>query len=270
MLSHRRIAALPLLVLFVFALSAFQLACALFTPAATPTLAPTATLPPTETATLVPTHTVTPTCTATPDRTATMAVLSTRDAVRQLEKIAPDLEKLGGSTSQGYLGWISDKPIEMTVTEYGQFQYHPVVDTPVSDFIMQVDVKWNTSSGLSGCEIFYRADKDMENGAYYRFPIMRLQAAPAWDLEYFKFNQWQETLTFGKVQFTNFINDKNDDTNRLALVVRGTSMTTYINGEKLMTVDHKKLTDGRILLSTWQESGKTTCSFGDGWVWVLK
>jgi len=97
---------------------------------------------------------------------------------------------------------------------------------------------------------------------------MRLAHAPAWDIEFIRWGQWQGTLT-GELKFDSIIKDDPGSTNRITLMVRGDEFTPYINGKKMMTVNHNKLLDGLVAFAAWQESGKTSCIFDNGWLWLL-
>jgi hypothetical protein len=237
------------------------------TPAPSSTPAPTDT--PVPTPTPAPTDTPTATSTATPDITATHMAYSTAEAQKQLDKIAPDLKTLGYTTDSGSLVWVADQSISMSVSTYMEEKQEKITEDPIGDFILVTDVKWNSSSGLAGCSLIFRSDEDLENGVRYVFPIMRLQNAPAWDIEYYKYGEWQQTLTLGKVQFSPALNDQPESTNHLALVVKGDQFSPFINGDPLMVVTDNKLESGHIFFETWQESGTTTCTFSNGWLWAL-
>lgn len=258
----------------LLAVSLLLAACSASTPQPTATPAPTDTPAPTQTPaptnTPQPTDTPEPTATATPNVTATAAAQATADMASTYALIEPDLKELGFSTSEGHLGYLLTEPRKVTVTTYQGEDYFWTSDQPVGDFVMRAEVQWNTSSGLAGCAILFRAEEDIVKGAHYMFPLMRLQNAPMYDLEYHKYGQWQETLTFGKTQFTGAINDKQDSTNTIALVAQGENITPYINGEKMRSLPNSKLTQGLIGWGTFQESGTTTCTYQSGWVWILK
>lgn len=264
-------------VLTVFlAVSLLLAACSASTPQPTATPGPTDTPATTQTQTPAPTDTPSPTATpkptatATPNATATAAAQATSDMASIYAKIEPDLKKLGFSTSEGRLGFLLNEPKALTVKSYGGEDYFWTTDQPVADFVMQAEVQWNTSSGLSGCAILFRAQDDIKSGAHYWFPLMRLQNAPMYDIEYHKNGMWQETLTFGRSQFSRAIHDSQDSTNVIALVAKGENITPYINGDQLRSLPNSKLTEGLIGWGTFQESGTTTCTYQSGWIWILE
>jgi hypothetical protein len=238
------------------------------TPVPSDTPLPTATPIPTNTP--APTDTPAPTATSTPDVTATREARATADMQAQIDRIAPELEGFGYDPDSGSLAWVADAPIAMSVSTYLEDKREQITEQAIGDFILVTDVAWRSSSGLAGCSLIFRSGDDMDEGEQYVFPIMRLQNAPAWDIEYYKYGEWQSTLTLGKVQFSPALKDQQDDTNRLALVVHGDQIEPYINGYPQMVVTDGKLTDGQIAFETWQESGSTTCTFTNGWLWELK
>ncbi len=245
-------------------------------PAPTATLAPTATSAPTATFTPVPTSTATatntavPTSTATPNQTATAEAKATSAAADMIAKIEPDLKKLGFSTDKGKLGFVSEEPMDLVASSYGEENIHEVSPDNFTDFILKTDIEWNSTNGFSGCAISFRAAADYDQGGLYWFPLMRLQAAPGYDIEFHQYKQWKATLTNNRTQFSRAIKDGNGDVNTVILVVQGDKFTPYVNGEKLVSGINGKLTEGLVAFSAWQNSGKTECIFSNTWMWLLK
>jgi hypothetical protein len=237
----------------------------------TATTAPTNTPEPTSTATPEPTATatatITPTRTATPNIQATAAARKTATAVAQIDLIRPTFKKLDLDPESGRLVWYGKEKINLEVRDYNSEVFVPLEDVGIiDDFVLRTKITWDSTGGLAGCSINFRAEEDPEYGAHYAFHTMRLQQAPAWDVEYHKFNQWQSTLT-NRIIFTNHLIDGKGTTNEIVLIVRGKEMQTYINGEKQRNVTLSKLTEGYIQFLVWQDSGKTSCVFHDSWVW---
>jgi hypothetical protein len=253
--------------------SALQLAAApTETPQPTATSTVTATPEPTatSTSTATATATVTATSTATPDKTGTAEAKATKKAEDFLASIQPDLDEYDLTLDTGHLAWESDQHT-ITMKSYGDILYDEFKDVgQVSDFLMQSEIKWNSSSGLAGCGFIFRSDQNFEKGEQYQFAMMRLQAAPAWDVEYWNYGKWQYTITLdGKLQFNNIINDEANSTNRIAILAKGDQFTIYINGKAMRTLTNNKLNEGSMAFLGWQESGKTTCEFNDTWLWVF-
>ncbi len=237
-----------------------------------PTEPPTATSVPTETAvpTAIPTETPEPTATftATPDLTATAALEQTATAEAYAAKANDVLEEISVDPAQGHIVWTNEKFPKLMVDSYGEENYRKLEDLgEISDFVIHTKIDWDSTSGLSGCGIRFRSEEDMDYGAYYFFVMMRLSGAPAWDIEYYKFDQFQTNLT--GVRYTNDINDNPNSTNAITVMAKGADITTYINGTREYVSNYQKLMKGYNAFSAWQESGETTCQFHDSWVWVF-
>jgi hypothetical protein len=238
------------------------------TPLPTNTPAPTATPRPTETP--VPTATATPVPpTPTPDRTATAEAQAAATTAAYVTQIDAELQKYDLSTQDGHLGWIHT-PVTMKLDTYGEYQY--TVDYPevkASDFVVHADIKWDTSTGLAGCGFLLRAADDFERGAQYQFAIVRLAFNPLWDIEYYNHGQFQTNVT-GDLLNAPSLDDRPGSTNAVTVIVEGDKMTAYANGERLGATRDSRLTDGTVAFLAWQESGETTCTFTNAWLWIFK
>jgi hypothetical protein len=210
--------------------------------------------------------------TATLDLTRVAAAQATSNAADAVSKLEPDLKKYGFSTSDGYLGWTSSGSTDISTSSYMETRYSVVTKGPVADFVLQADVTWNTSSGIAGCGFMFRGtpDYDGSRGGSYLYNIQRLVNLPGYDLEYWDQGDWVATLTQNKVQRTNILNDQQNSTNTIAIVVHGKDFTPWANGQQLIGGSHDKFKDGVIALMAFQESGKTTCTFNNGWLFILK
>jgi hypothetical protein len=257
------------------ALALILSACGLVAPAPTaappgesPTNVPTSApptaspVPPTATASPVPpTETPSP----TPDASATAAAAATATAAPIIAKIDSELKQYGLSTSQGHLGWLHD-PVTVNLDSYMAEDIETdYPDVSVTDFVMQADVTWNTTSGLAGCGFVLRAAPDFNHGDSYRFYTIRL--GPLWDLEYYKNGKFYSNLT--GIRDALPLDDGVDATNTVTAVVQGHQMGLYANGQELATVNDSRLLRGTPAFVGWQESGQTTCTFENGWLWVL-
>lgn len=252
------VAALLLLAVIV---PACQLSAAQPEPTATPlppTATATATLEPTATFTPLPTEIPLPT--ATPDRTATQAA---EDIVMMQKELA----EYGLTADNGHLAW-RGFPVPLTVTEYLETSLYEVTDEEVKDFILKANVKWDTTSGLAGCSILFRQDGEFETENRYEFIWMRLQGAPAWDIERMEFGKFMRNVSL-QVNYDTILQDKKGATNEMVLKVVGEEFKVWINGKESMTYTDKVIPAGKISFTSWQETGKTTCTFSDGWLWII-
>lgn len=266
-----RIAAI--LILLSILLSACGKATVKVEPTIPPTSVSTSTNTPLPTKTSIPTSTPTlpPTATATPDKAATAAANKTATAVALSEMVKPDLTTYGINPEDGHVAWFNKDSINLEATSYSEEKYYPLNELgKVGDFVLKTNVTWDSTGGLAGCGITFRADEDVKQGGHYSFLMMRLQFQPYWDIEYHKFNEWQATFTVtGKPMSANQLDDEKNSDNDITLIARGENFDLYFNGEKQRTSTNNKLKDGAVSLLSWQDSGKTTCKYSDTWVWVF-
>lgn len=249
--------------LMIFLLIGTSAGCAGPTPTPAPTETPTATPLPTATSTPLPTATPT----ATVDIKATSQARATATWEARVAEVAAELEAVGYTADSGTLVYDSKDPLSMTVAQYNSFWPEWIVSTPLKDFIVHVDIQWDSTSGLAGCGILFRAEEDFERGAQYRFDLMRLSGAANWEIFYKKFNTRQADIV--SFRFDNIIDYSPNSVNTVVLVVQGDLIQAYINGKKMREGHYAKLSEGGIAFMTWQESGETTCTFRNSWVWEL-
>lgn len=246
--------------------------------AASPTSPPTNTpLPsntplPTDTATPVPTDTPTPLPTNTPtqDLQATQAFEATRIAEQAILDIKAQLTELGFPSDVGRLGWIQQETEKISLDTYGQYLYSPFAeDLVASDFIINTDITWETE-GLVLCGLMFRSESNFETGAQYNFMYLRISGLPAWAIEYYDNGDFVSTVT--DIKFSSAIKMDNGATNNLIMAAEGNKFTLFINQERLGSFydwsDLRK--DGKFAYQGSQETGPSTCTFDNTWVWMLK
>ncbi len=241
-------------------------------PTATPTLEPTATATPVPTdtpePTATPTETPKPTATATPNVKATAAARVTATVEAALPKINDVLEDYGFSTDRGHLGY-QHGPIKVTVDTYDENSHQTdYPDLKFHNFVLHTDVTWNTSSGLAGCYLVYRADGDLYKGKQYRMIMIRLQGLPLWGIGAFS-NGRGDALLDDVYLPDGRLEDTQGSTNKIVIIAEDTKFTYYANGERLGTVVNSKYSEGAIAFGALQESGTTTCEYENIWVWSL-
>jgi hypothetical protein len=239
----------------------------------TPTASPikTETSLPTDTSAPMPTSTPTPTLTATPDFAATAAIQATEAIADVVKQIDEELLTIGYSTDRGSLGWVNEGPEEITIRNFNSHEWITLSSgQSFSDFVLKADVTWESTSGLATCGFWFRADGDDEDAEHYKFQAIRLSGLPVWDVEYWQFNEWQGTITpGGRVVSTAHLNQEQGSTNTFLLAAEGSLFTAYANGQKLGQVTVNTLRDGLVTFYAWQESGDTTCTFDNAWLWDL-
>jgi len=234
-----------------------------------PTPAPTETTSPVATETPVPSPTDTPS--PTPDHAATTAAQETEISLTSVADVGLQLEEYGYNASAGNLAWRSEEPASLTLTAYNSQDWIVAADQArFSDFIVKTDVTWKSTGGYAICGIWFRADSSEEDSAHYMFQTIRLSGFPSWDVEYWKFNEWQATLSpGGNVISTPHIDQEQGSTNTFVLAAEGNQVTLYANGHRLGIASITTLSEGLVAFYAWQDSGETTCTFGNAWIWDL-
>ena len=230
------------------------------------TLTPTVTathVPPTATPTAEPTATLT----ATPDLAATEQVIAAQTAEAYTAEIDQILQAYGRSTNAGHLGWSQSAPEPITASGGGRTLYSAVAEgQSFSNYVLYTHVAWESEVGAAGCGLMFHSERNFEEGQQYRFYTLRLSGLPAWDVELWEFNNWQATVT-GDIKYTSAIDQANGATNEYILIAEGATLTVYINGVRVGTVTIATRSEGQIAFFTWQQSGQTTCTFEDTWIW---
>jgi len=232
---------------------------------AQPTQPPAPTLAP-----VAPTNTVAPPAQPTLAPTAAPTAAPTQAGAAIPSQIETELQKIGLSTKEGHLGWSSDAPISLTAEGYLGIENQLIgQNLTASDFVIKTDITWESQGGLAGCGVLFRSAPNLDKGAQYQFLTIRLSGYPGWDIEMWDTGKYQYTL--GKeVQQSKSINQENGGTNTYMLYVKDKAFTVFINGQKTKTLSDSKLTNGVLAFHVFQDSGRTTCTFNNAWVWVLK
>lgn len=238
------------------------------TPIPTNTPVPTDTPVPTETPT--PTSTATPTPTPTKNKTATAVAQATQEAEMVIAEINQVLDRIEYPTQGGSLGWYQTEPVFLHMDEYNQALYLDFAeDLVAADFAIQTEVTWDASN-LVTCGLMIRSEPDFEYGAQYQFNYLRLSGLPAWEIGYYDNGEFKYTIT--DLRFADAIDLENGATNKFLIIAEENKFTIYANDSRLGTFydDTKKLAKGRFAFISWQETGESTCTFENTWVWLLK
>ena len=241
------------------------------TPQPRDTPEPTNTPVPTNTATPAPTDTPEPTHTNTPDSSATAAYLSTQAAEAVLPEIDGNLQMAGLSTDTGSLLWVQDGIVPLSLNSFGEILYSPFEGDPEgSDFALYTEIAWVSSSGLAGCGLIFRSEPDFEAGPQYILETLRLSGLPAWDIIYFENGAIEKNVT-GDLA-TGAIDQDQGATNKLLLIAEEEKFTVFVNDRRIGSYfDYvTSRLDGLFAFLAYQESGETTCTFDNSWVWSLR
>jgi len=223
-------------------------------------------LPPTK----VPAATRTPQPTV--DRTATAEAVAAEEMAHLQELVAPDLELAGYSLDEGQLGYAASEDISLTVDTFGT-RVNDFLDSSkpsFANFVLGVDVEWDSETGRAGCHIMFRAGDDLDKDEFAVLQTIRLSGAPEWAIILVKYDAGQTILNAGGYQSSAAIKLASGSTNHYVLVVDGPSFIVYANGERIGAgTMPARVTEGTIAFGAWQESGLTTCNFSNIWVWEL-
>jgi len=241
-------------------------------PTAAPSETPAPSDTPVPTDTPIPTDTPTsePTATATEDLAATQAAEQTQSYEAALALVKPELERIGIPAEEGSLAWTQVEPVSLEVADYNTLNYAALEPNLVaSDFVLHTEFTWDSTGGYAICGMIMRSEKDFERGEQYRFQTIRLSGWPSWDVERYEFGGWQATAS-NLIVNSRSINQENGATNRYTIIARGSTFTVYVNDDKPKNVVDSALKEGRFAFMTWQESGETTCTFENTWVWSLE
>lgn len=243
-------------------------------PAATNTPAPTDTPVPTDTA--VPTDTPEPTATETlvptetPDLEATRSVESTAAAEALLAPILAELEAVDMPTDTGSLVWFQTEPYPFKIDTPGVAYVDAFPDGPnVANFVLSTEVTWE-ATGIVICGFVFRSDDDIVKGKQYQFLTLRFSGAPAWDIEFHEDGYYKNNIT-GDVRYSDAMKLENKSTNHIILIAQGEKFTVYINDVRqgnFFDYSKQKL-DGIFGFTASEDSGTSTCTFSNTWVWQL-
>jgi hypothetical protein len=204
------------------------------------------------------------------DVPATQAAEEAAELAYIAEFIAPDIEAAGLSTAHGQLGFSFDEPYDLTNNTPGTNLFVDLdPNYSVGNFVLGVDVTWESETGVAGCGIIFRAQDDLDGGEQAIFTAIRLSGFPGWDIELWRFGQYQANLV-GQVRTSSAIKQASGSTNHYVIAANGTSVVVYANGTRLGATNLKEsMTEGLIGFITWQESGISTCTFDNFWLWEL-
>jgi hypothetical protein len=245
-----------------------SLACSSpFQPAATETPVPSATLAPTATDTPEPT----PTFTATPNRAATQAAESTAMAEEVIAQFQSEMSEYEISTDTGYLGWVQDAPITVTLNGVNDLEYQAMANgLEAGDFILRTNITWNTQS-LIYCGLVFRADSRFEEGEHYEFWFLRFSGLPVWEIQFWDGMDFIATASNGE-HSSSALDQANGATNQIIIVAEDFAFTVFINGVRQgKYFDFNSLrSNGQFGLAGFHDTGNSTCRYEDTVIWVYR
>ncbi len=146
--------------------------------------------------------------------------------------IRAELPTYGIDPNNGHVGWIHP-PAALSVTGYLQYDYvNQFIGTVAQNFVVSVDVTWDTTGGLAGCGLVLRSDGNKD--ALNQYMVIATRGANGHVLF--------SSMVNGKIHNTidnyangldpNF-NAQNGATNRITIVGRGNTFGIYTNGVQI-------------------------------------
>jgi hypothetical protein len=248
------------------------LACGVSTPVATTSI-------PASTNTTVPTDTPEPTVapTATPDLAATQTA-EAEAALKAKEADAKEkMDSLDIVSDPGSLKWVQSESVVVKNTGYWQFAYAPLVDgIEAENFVFKTEITWEATSLVYCGFVFRSATEDPEKidkSIHYKFYFMRFSGLPYWEIAAFKRNgAFSHFITGDKARFAGALNMDNGGTNEIVFVARGNEFTVFINGERQSRFfdDSNISSKGYFAGLSDQDTGSSSCTFENGWLWILE
>lgn len=185
--------------------------------------------------------------------------------------ILADLQTYGIDPANGQLAWIHP-PLTLDIEGYRQYDYaNQFLATVAQDFVLSADITWNTRFGLTGCGFVVRSDGNEE--ALNQYFIIATRGAQGHVVFGTQINGELELEEVTDI-YANGIDPlfewQNDKTNRIAVVARGNDFTLYSNGTQLGTLTGTAgFEKGFVAFVALNESGTTTCTFNNAWLWLL-
>lgn len=150
--------------------------------------------------------------------------------------IVAELPSYGLDASSGRVGWIHD-PITLEAEHEQQIVYrNDFMNITASNFVWAADVTWNTKYGESGCGFMFRSDGNEQKPNQYmviatRFAMGRIVFTALADGDLANIHDFYPKSEDRSFQV------KNDTTNRIAIVARGTLIEIYTNYVKIGEID---------------------------------
>ncbi len=170
---------------------------------------------------------------------AAQAALSVEAQAATATAVAPiqaELPKYGVDPSNGRLGWIHP-PLTLHAEGYMQYDYGNVfLGTVAQDFVVSADITWNTQYGTSACGFVLRSNGDEE--AFNQYLVLATRGGNGRVI----FNTMAQGEVLDGYDLYAYRLDpefdwRNDTTNRLTVVGRGSTFNIYTNGTEIGVIN---------------------------------
>lgn len=209
--------------------------------------------------------------------TSTRNVVATERAIEAeatnvaFQPIMQELQSYGIDTNQGRLAW-THPPLTLFVEGYLQHDFDVEYVSVAADFLVAADITWNTQFGSTGCGYVMRSDADEEAGdRYFAIATRGGSGRVLFGVQL----DGNLVLDDSVDIFANGIDPlfewQNDTTNRMVVIGRGNTFSIYTNGTHLgdYTPESAFFERGFVAFVALNESGTTTCTFTNAYLWLM-
>jgi len=253
----------------------FMLSCSLFgsagtdVPDATSTPKAADTVAPADTEELEPTEKPEK---PTVDRDATSEAEAEETAAAEQEnadavlgEIEGKLDEVGERMGNGSVAWMDPGPLEIDSSKPNMVSYNLVDGVEVADFAYHANVIWETKQkvGIVYCVVMFRIEGDLDTESWYMMRMGRISGAG--HVLFDVMSGWSIVGENG--DFSGYIHDANGADNELILVAQANQFTVYVNGKQATVWWNTKVDRGGFGLGTLQDTGSSTCTFSNNWIW---
>jgi hypothetical protein len=210
--------------------------------------------------------------TSTRNIRATEQAALAAETAQAFQPIMQELQALGVDTNNGRLAW-THPPLTLFAEGYLQYQFDVEYVTVAADFVVAADVTWNTQFGSTGCGMVVRSDADEEAGD--RYFIVATRGGDGRVLSGVQLDG-NLVLDDGVDIYANGIDplfaQQNDTTNRIVVIGRGNTFSIFTNGTFLgdFTPESAFFERGFVAFVALNESGTTTCTFENAYLWLIQ
>jgi hypothetical protein len=209
--------------------------------------------------------------------TSTRNVIATEQAAeaaatdQAFQPIRQEIESYGLDPNQGRLAW-THPPLTLFVEGYLQHDFDVEYVSVAADFMVAADITWNTQFGSTGCGYVMRSDADEEAGdRYFAIATRGGSGRVLFGVQL----DGNLVLDDSVDIFANGIDPlfewQNDTTNRMVVIGRGNTFSIYTNGTHLgdYTPESAFFERGFVAFVALNESGTTTCTFTNAYLWLI-
>jgi hypothetical protein len=221
-----------------------------------------------------------PTATAKPDEEPTADLKATRRAEEE-ERAAEETDAAGavlGDVSSA-LDAVGEPMGSGSVIFYMPEQHpvdsskpnilsHELMDSGVqaADFAFHSNITWETKQkvGIVYCVMMFRISGDLDMDPWYMMQMGRISG-----LGHIFFDVVQQWSIIGQSDgdASNYIKTGNGDVNEVLLVARANQFTAYVNDRQVSVWWNTKIDRGGFGIGTMQDTGASTCTYADTWIW---